>query len=471
MKDQSAEHVERRALTERKTEQTAVTPTQSGGQTESGLFRLHTAAKQDARLQFNNLLHHVDIPLLAKAYRALNRKAARGVDGVDWESYGKQLPEKLKDLHQRIHRGSYHPKPSKRIWTPKADGQQRPLGVVALEDKIVQQALVWVLEAIYEADFLGFSYGFRPGRSQHRALDAVYVAITQRKVSWVMDADIQRFFDQLDHEWLMLFISHRISDKRVLEIIARTLRAGVECEGRRERTDRGTPQGAVLSPLLANIYLHYVLDQWVHQWRRRHARGEVYLIRYADDFVMGFQYREDAEALNRALQGRLTSFGLALHPDKTRLIEFGRFAIQNRQARGQGKPETFDFLGFTHICAKRRDGFFTVRRHTIAKRQRQTLVAIRSWLMTNKAVNVHNQGRWLRKVLTGIINYYGVPGNRKALDAVRTEICKLWRKALRRRGNKRPVNWHRFTMLVKWWIPSVKLVHPYPNQRWVFDSK
>lgn len=471
MTDQSAEPVERRALTERKTEQTTVTSTQSGGQTESGLFRLRTAAQRDPHCTFNNLLHHVDIPLLAQAYRSLNREAATGIDGVTWAAYGERLLSRLEALHQRLHRGSYHPKPSRRIWLAKADGRERPIGIASLEDKIVQQALVWVLEAIYEEDFLGFSYGFRPGRNQHQALDSVYIAITQKKVSWILDADIQSFFDQLDHEWLMQFIRHRISDKRVLEIIVRTLRAGVECDGRKQRTDRGTPQGAVLSPLLANIYLHYVLDLWVHQWRKRHARGEVYIVRYADDFVMGFQYRDDAQALHRALRGRLTTFGLALHPSKTRLIEFGRFARHNRKARGQGKPETFEFLGFTHLCARRRDGHFALKRHTIAKRQRQVLARIKRWLMKNRMVNVHHQGRWLRKVLIGLINYYGVPGNRKALDAARTEICKVWRKALRRRGNKRPINWHRQAMLVKWWIPSVKVVHPYPNQRWAFDSK
>lgn len=462
-----AESVERRVLAERKTEQAAVTSTQSGGQAGSGLLRLRKAARRDASLRFNNLLHHVSVDRLKQAYLSLNRQAATGVDGQTWEGYGANLQENLQELHRRIHTGSYHPKPSRRIWIPKADGRQRPIGVAALEDKIVQQALVWVLESIFEEDFLGFSYGFRPGRGQHQALDALYMALTSKKVSWVLDADVQGFFDHLDHEWLMQFVSHRVSDRRVLDILVRTLRAGVDDDGRRERTRVGTPQGAVISPLLANIYLHYVLDLWVHQWRQRHARGEVYMVRYADDFVLGFQYHSDGLAFHAALKERLAQFGLALHPDKTRLIEFGRFAGSNRKARGQGKPESFDFLGFTHLCAVRRsDGWFTVRRHTIAARQRAILARTRQWLMKNRCIPVHDQGRRIRRMLTGLIQYYGVPGNRRSLDAFRSELCRQWHKALRRRGNKRPINWSTMTRLIRRWVPSVRIVHPYPNQRW-----
>ncbi len=462
-----AESEERRVLAERKTEQAAVTSTQSEGQAESGLLRLRKATRRDASLRFNNLLHHVSTERLEQAYLALNRKAATGVDGQTWEGYGVNLQENLQALHRRLHTGSYKPRPSRRVWIPKPDGRQRPLGVAALEDKIVQQALVWVLESIYEEDFLGFSYGFRPGRGQHQALDAVYMALTSRKVSWVLDADIQGFFDHLDHEWLMQFVSHRVSDRRVLDILVRTLQAGVEDEGRRERTRVGTPQGAVISPLLANIYLHYVLDLWVHQWRQRHARGEVYMVRYADDFVLGFQYHSDGLAFHAALKERLAQFGLKLHPDKTRLIEFGRFAGSNRKARGQGKPECFDFLGFTHVCAVRRnDGAFAVRRQTIAARQRSILARTRQWLMTHRFIPVHDQGRRIRRTLTGLVQYYGVPGNRRSLDVFRTELCRQWHKALRRRGNKRPINWHTMTRLIRQWVPSVCIVHPYPNQRW-----
>lgn len=454
-------------MAERKSEQPATTSTQSEGQLESGLLRLRHAARRDTRLKFNNLLHHISVDCLRKAYFALNRKAATGVDGQSWEDYGDGLEGRLHDLQRRIHVGSYHPKPTKRIWIPKADGRQRPLGITALEDKIVQQALVWVLESIYEEDFLGFSYGFRPGRSQHQALDALFMALTTRKVSWVLDADIQGFFDQIDHEWLMLFLSHRISDKRVLDIVVRTLRAGVNEDGRRMRTCRGTPQGAVLSPLLANIYLHYVLDLWINQWRGKHARGEVYMIRYADDFVLGFQYQRDGRRLHHALMERLAQFGLRLHPDKTRLIEFGRFAATNRASRGLGKPASFDFLGFTHVCARRySDQEFTVRRLTIAKRQRAALAEIKAWIKRNVIVNVHDQGRWLRKVLRGLFNYYGVPGNRRSLIMFRTEVNRAWFRALRRRGDKRPINWVTMARLIRYWIPKVRLVHPYPSQRW-----
>ena len=464
---QPADFVERRALAERKSAHPAMTSTQSEGQVESGLYRLRQAARRDSRLAFNNLLHHISVDCLRKAYYALNRKAATGVDGQSWASYGHDLERRLQNLHRRLHVGSYHPQPTKRIWIPKADGRQRPLGITALEDKIVQQALVWVLESIYEEDFMGFSYGFRPGRSQHQALDALYMALTTRKVSWVLDADIQGFFDEIDHEWLMMFLSHRISDKRVLEIVVRTLRAGVEEDGCRTKTRKGTPQGAVLSPLLANIYLHYVLDLWVNQWRGKHARGEVYMIRYADDFVLGFQYQSDGERLHRDLIKRLSQFGLRLHPDKTRLLEFGRFAATNRASRGVGKPESFDFLGFTHVCAKRRsDQRFTVRRLTVAKRQRAALAGIKAWLKRNKHIKVRDQARWLRKVLQGLFNYYGVPGNLRSLNMLRTEANRAWLKALRRRGNKRPINWAKIAQVIRYWIPSVRVVHPYPNQRW-----
>jgi len=313
----------------------------------------------------------------------------------------------LSDLHDRIQAGRYRAHPSKRVWIDKSDGRQRPIGITALEDKIVQKCLVWVLEQIYEEDFLGFSYGFRPGKSQHHALDAVYVAITQRKVSWVLDADIRGFFDTLDHGWLMKFVAHRVADPRILRLIRKFLRAGVSEDGQWSKTEVGTPQGAVLSPLLANIYLHYVLDLWVHGWRSHHAQGEVYIIRYCDDFVLGFQYRSDAERFQRELARRLAQFSLELHSEKTRLIEFGRFAAATRQKRGEGKPETFDFLGFTHCCAKRRsDGGFTVRRKTIAKRMRAKLKEVNQALRRKRHLPICLQGRWLASVIRGHINYY-----------------------------------------------------------------
>jgi len=443
-----------------------VTLTQSKGQTGWALHRLHEAARRDSHLKFNNLHHHLSIEQLTRAYYALNRQAAKGVDEQSWDDYGENLHTNLSALHTKLHTQSYHPQPTKRIWIPKAGGQQRPIGITAVEDKVVQQALVWVLESIYEADFLGFSYGFRPRRNQHQALDAVYIALTQKKVSWVLDADIQGFFDHIDHDWMIKFIEHRISDKRILSLLKKMLKAGVIEDGNWSKTRIGTPQGAVISPLLANIYLHYVLDLWADQWRRKYARGEVYIVRYADDFVMGFQYKTDGENFHRALMERLKRFGLKLHPEKTRLIEFGRFAESNKRSRGVGKPETFDFLGFTHLCSnKRNNKGFSVRRQTISKRLRAIVKRIKEQLRKINMLNVHQQGRWLRKVLQGLINYYGVPGNNAALARLRTEMCCNWRKSLRRRGNKRPINWAHMTKLIDRWIPKVKTVHPYPNQR------
>jgi len=337
----------------------------------------------------------------------------------------------------------------------------------ALEDKVVQQAQSWIIQSIFETDFLGFSYGFRPGRSQHDALDAVYVAIMQKKVSWVLDADIKGFFDNISHSWLKTFLGHRIADRKTLRLAEQFITAGVEEDGKWSKTVVGTPQGSVISPLYANIYLHYVLDLWVQQWRKKRARGEVYIIRFADDFVVGFQYKTDGKQFHQDLQTRMHHFGLTLHETKTRLIEFGRFAQSNRQARGQGKPETFTFLGFTHACAQRRkDSKFTVRRKTIAKRQRTTTKRVKEELRKQMHANVHRQGMWLSSVVRGFYNYFGVPGNLGSLNAFRTEICRIWLRTLRRRSHKgSKYNWAKFQRLVKRYIPSVKTCHPYPNQR------
>lgn len=445
----------------------AVTGTQSPGQAVAGLSRIRAVAREDKGLRFTNLMHHIDVPTLRRAYWALKRNAAPGVDRESWQDYGQRLNERLYALHERVQSGRYRPQPVARVWIPKADGRQRPLGVSCVEDKVLQQALTWVLESIYEVDFKGFSYGFRPGRHQHQALDAVYVAITQKKVSWVLDADIQRFFDRVDHGWLMKFLAHRIGDRRILRLVERTLKAGVVEEGQRRPSNAGTPQGAVLSPLLANIYLHYSLDLWVAAWRRRYARGEVYVVRYADDVVLGFQYRSDAQHLRRALEQRLARFALTLHPDKTRVVEFGRFAQGNRAKRGAGKPETFDFLGFTHACARRpSDGGFSVRRRSMAKRLRELVHELKDWLRTNRHLPLAVQGQYLRRVLQGYANYFGVPGNRDALETLRTQTCRHWFRALRRRSQKaRRLTWAKFNIHVRCWIPTMRITHPYPNQR------
>lgn len=461
-----AESVERRPSNKGNPGQTTGNGTQRPSTTSLGLDRIREAAKKDPALKFTNLMHHITTDLLREAYRELNPKAVAGVDSVTWDEYGKGLEERLQAAHELVQSGAYRARPSKRIYIPKSDGRERPIGIAALEDKIVQQALVWVLQSIYEVDFKGFSYGFRPGRSPHHALDAIYVAITQRKVSYVLDADIRSFFDTLDHEWLMKFVEHRVGDPRVLRLMRKFLRAGVSEDGEWSKTVVGTPQGAVISPLLANIYLHYVLDQWVAWWRSRRARGEVYIVRYADDFVMGFQYRADAEKMRRELKERLARFNLELHGEKTRLIEFGRFAEENRKKNGGGKPETFDFLGFTHICSKKRNGKFALRRKTIAKRARAKLLEVRAQLKRNMHMPVMEMGKWLRSVFQGHLNYYGVPGNREATDAFRTELAKAWLRTLRRRSQKgRNLTWEKFCSYFSIWIPTACTVHPYPDQR------
>ena len=433
----------------------------------NGLDRIREAAARDRNLRFTNLRHHLTAELLREAYDALKHNAAAGVDDVTWQEYGEGLESRIMDLHDRVQSGRYRAKPSKRVWLPKPDGRHRPIGIAALEDKIVQQGAVWVLNQIYEKDFHGFSYGFRPERSPHNALDAIWVGITQRKVNWVLDADIKSFFETINHAWLMEFLERRIADPRMLRLIRKWLRAGVSEDGEWSRTEVGTPQGSVISPLLSNIYLHYVLDQWVTEWRKNKAIGEVIIVRYADDFVMGFQYRREAERFLGDMKERFVQYGLEIHREKTRLIEFGRFAEANRAERGEGKPETFDFLGFTHICSRTQKGNrFTIRRKTIAKRLRTKLKEVREAIIRRRHEPVPALGKWLRSVIQGHLNYFAVPGNRKAVDRFRTEINRAWLFALRRRSQKsRNLTWDRIKRLIKTWIPTAKTQHPYPNQR------
>lgn len=441
--------------------------TQSISSSFMGLARLHAAAKGNSQLQFNNLMHHITPKMLAKAYGCLNRKAAKGIDDEDWYSYGENLQTKLQNLTQRLHKNCYRPQAVKRIWIPKDNGQERPLGITTIEDKIVQQALVWVLESIYENDFLGFSYGFRPKRNQHQALDAVYMAITAKKVSWILDADIRGFFDNINHDWMMKFMKQRVSDPRILRVIKLILKAGVVDQGCKTKTMVGTPQGAVISPLLGNIYLHYVLDLWVEQWRKGKTQGEVYAIRYADDTVFCFQHKMDAKRYHVALSQRLNKFNLELNHEKTKLIEFGRFAEQNRKERGKSKAKTFDFLGFTHICSRKRStNGFTLKRKTIAKRQRLKLKSIQLTLKKSYHDSPVKTGKWLSIVVQGYYNYYAVPGNSMTLDSFRTDVIRMWIKSMRRRSQKgKSVPWRKFNRLIENFIPKVRVTHPYPNQR------
>jgi len=459
------EPVEPRAGTEGNAEQTDTLRTPSREGASHGLDRVRKAARANKKERFTALLHHIDIEALEEAFFALKKKAAPGVDGLTWKTYEADLGRRLADLHSRVHRGAYRAQPSRRVYIPKPDGRQRPLAVAALEDKIVQRATATVLNAIYEEDFLGFSYGFRPGRGAHDALDALVVGIATRKVSFILDADIEKFFDSVSQEWLIRFVEHRIGDKRIVRLIQKWLKAGVLEDGIVTSSDRGTGQGSVISPLLANLYLHYVFDLWAERWRRREAKGDMILVRYADDIVVGFQYESDARRFWDAMRERLGEFALSLHPDKTRLIEFGRFAAANRERRGSGKPETFDFLGFTFICGKSRAGKFLIRRKSRRDRVRAKLLEIKEALRKRMHQSIPAQGKWLAQVVRGYYNYFAVPTNSPALSAFRHHIVALWRRTLRRRSQKDNTTWARMFRLADEWLPKPSILHPWPNAR------
>jgi len=463
--------VEERGLAEGNTANTTRSGHSAGQSVPNGLDRVREAVRKDKDARFTALLHHVNVDRLRAAYWAISPKAAPGVDGVTWGAYGQDLEDKLQDLHRRVHSGAYRARPSRRAYIPKADGQQRPLGIAALEDKIVQRAVVEVLNAIYETDFLGFSYGFRPGRGPHNALDALAVGLEKKKVNWVLDADLRDFFSTLDQGWLMKFLEHRIADQRVLRLIQKWLSAGVIENGKRSETPVGSPQGASVSPLLANVYLHYVLDRWVRQWRRRHAHGDVIVVRFADDFIVGFEHQRDAQRFLTDLRERFAKFNLELHPEKTRLVEFGRFAARDRAARDLGKPETFDFLGFTHICAKSRRGRFMLKRITISKRLRAKLHEVKDQLHRGRHRPIPEQGLWLASVVRGHLAYYAVPGNIRAAKAFRDQVVRHWFKALRRRSQRHRLDWDRMNRLALRWIPPARIMHPWPSTRFAATTR
>jgi RNA-directed DNA polymerase len=470
-KDLNAEAGEGRARTKENIGQTHTNPTQSGEKkgVSQGLAGVRQAARGKKGERFTALLHRLTPELLRESFYALKREAAAGVDGVRWKEYETGLEGRIADLHSRVHRGAYRAQPSRRVYIPKADGRQRPLGIAALEDKIVQQAAVTILNEIYENDFLGFSYGFRPGRNQHQALDALTVGITRKRVNWVLDVDIRGFFDNMSHEWTIKFVEHRIGDLRIIRLIRKWLKAGVSEEGKWQESTIGTPQGAVVSPLLANIYLHYALDLWVETWRRKVARGEVIIVRYADDVVMGFELKEEAERFLREVRERLTQFGLGLHPEKTRLIEFGREAADNRKSRGEGKPETFDFLGFTHMCGKNgKTGYFVVKRKTVKKRMRAKLQALKEELRLRMHEPLAETGKWLKTVVRGYFQYHAIPGNTGSLSRFRERLTRLWWQNIRRRSQIRQPNWKQLHPLFIRWLPVPRILHPFPNVR--FDA-
>jgi RNA-directed DNA polymerase len=459
--------VEGRPVTKENIVESNTRPTQSGERVSQGLHGVRERARKNKQERFTALLHHVTPGLLRDSYYALKRKAAPGVDGVTWKEYATGLEDRLQDLHSRVHRGAYRAQPSKRQWIPKTDGKQRPLGIAALEDKIVQQAVVTVLNEIYEEDFRGFSYGFRPGRGQHMALDALYVAIKRKKVNWILDLDLKSFFDNISHEKLVQLIEKRIADPRVLRLIQKWLKAGVMEDGVWSETEAGTPQGAVISPLLSNVYLHYVLDQWTEQWRQA-ARGEITIVRYADDAILGFERQDEAARYLRELKEHLLTYGLELNEDKTRLIRFGRFAAFNRAERGEGKPEAFTFLGLQHICGKNRLGRFEVRRITDGKRRRKKLQELKQELRRRMHVPVAKVGEWLRSVLRGYYQYHAVPGNLAILSRFRQQVVRLWYRTLCQRSQRRPT-WKKLGPIFNHWLPIPHVTHAYPDAR--FDAR
>ena len=460
----AAEPVEPRAEAEGNASQHSMDRARNRATVSQALERIRQAARQRKKEKFTTLLHHVSTAHLEQAFLELKEDAAAGVDGLTWRAYEADLERNLGDLHARVHRGAYRALPSRRVYIPKPDGQRRPLAVAALEDKIVQRATVAVLNAIYEEDFLGFSYGFRPGRGAHDALDALAVGIGSRKVNFILDADIRAFFDTVSQDWLIRFVEHRVGDRRIIRLIQKWLKAGVLEDGVVSVSDRGTGQGAVISPLLANIYLHYVLDLWAERWRRREATGDMIIVRYADDFIVGFQHEADARRFWDDMRKRFEEFSLLLNPEKTRLIEFGRFAADRRAQRGLGKPETFNFLGFTFICERNSRGQFLVKRITRRDRMRAKLREIKEELRRRMHQPIPEQGAWIRQAVTGFFAYHAVPTNGAALKAFYYYVERIWLRTLRRRSQKDCFSWQRMHRLAADWIPQPRILHPYPDQ-------
>jgi RNA-directed DNA polymerase len=467
----AAELVEQRAGAKGNANEQSTHRTQSRERVSQALERVRKAARLRKEEKFTALLHHIDIDLLREAFFALKRDAAPGVDGVTWRAYEADLDLNLTDLASRVHRGAYRALPSRRTYIPKADGRQRPLAVAALEDKIVQRATAEVLNCIYEEDFLGFSYGFRPGRGQHNALDALCVGIDRKKVNFILDADIRSFFDEVSKEWVVRFVEHRVGDRRIIRLVQKWLKAGVLEDGVVTVSDKGTGQGSVISPLLANVYLHYVFDLWAERWRRGEATGDMIIVRYADDIVVGFEHETDARRFWDAMRKRLEEFSLSLHPDKTRLIEFGRYAADRRARAGLGKPETFKFLGFVFICGRTRKGKFQLKRKSRRDRMRAKLSEIKEELWRRMHQAIPEQGRWLAQVIRGYFAYHAVPTNFPALTAFIHHIKRLWLRTLRRRSQKDRFPWERMQRLADDFLPQPKTLHPWPSVRFAVTTQ
>src|SRR6202048_883211 len=461
----AAELVEPRARAEGNARQQSTHRAQNRVCVAQALERIRQAARQRKKDKFTTLLHHISTDHLELAFLELKEDAAAGVDGLRWQDYAVDLERNLENLHARVHRGAYRAQPSRRVYIPKPDGRQRRLAVAALEDKIVQRATVAVLNAIYEEDFLGFSYGFRPGRGAHDALDALVVGINSRSVNFILDADIRSFFDEVSKDWLIRFVEHRIGDKRIIRLIQKWLKAGILEDGIVTVSGKGTGQGAVISPLLANIYLHYALDLWAERWRKREATGDMIIVRYADDIIVGFEYEADARCFLEAMRERLGKFALSLHPDKTRLIEFGRHAAANREKKRLGKPETFNFLCSTFLCGKSRRGNFLLKRKTRRDRAVAKLKEVKDELRRRMHQPIPGQGMWLRQVVTGFYGYHAVPTNFSALAAFRIHVARLWRRALRRRSQKDGSTWARIEKLAHDFLPKPRILHPWPSER------
>jgi len=461
----AAEPVEPRMETKGNAGQQSTRRAQDRESVSQALERVRRAARQGKKEKFTTLLHHINPAMLRTAFYAMKRDAAPGVDGMTWDTYEKDLDRRIEDLHARVKTGAYRAQPSRRSYIPKEDGSKRPLAVAALEEKIVQRAVAAVLSAIYEESFLGFSYGFRPGRSQHHALDALIVGISSRKVNFILDADIRSFFTEVSQEWVVRFLEDRIGDKRIIRLVQKWLRAGVLEDGVVTIEEKGTGQGSVISPLLANVYLHYVFDLWAERWRRREATGDMIMVRYADDLVVGFQHETDARRFWDAMRERLREFSLSLHPDKTRLIEFGRFATQNHEKRGRSKPETFKFLGFVLICGKSRRGDFQIWRKSRRDRMRGKLREIKEALRQRMHRPIPETGKWLAQVVAGYFAYHAVPTNSPAIAAFRYHVVILWHRQLLRRSQRARLLWTQMAKLADEFLPKPRILHPWPSVR------